>query len=187
GSRVRVIEGQQGERRLRTLRCGRKRRRNADAVPGEVSRSDRELSSEGSDDARALRAESAVGDGGDADQGDPATRAPQQMEDPGVDRDGIQRPRRIGRGEGSAELSRVLPPRAERRVDGRSFTVSRGTAQYCLSQIFLNSTLIGCPTCIWKPMRPFSMRPLMSSSTSMLVRCPFNISAIMLPRAMTST
>ena len=68
-----------------------------DAVPREIPRSDRELPPEGSDDARALRAQSGVGHRRDADQGDPPDGEEEQVEDPGIDRARIRHPRRLGR------------------------------------------------------------------------------------------
>src|SRR5829696_7472795 len=56
-------------------------------------------------------------------------------------------------------------------------------AQYVFSHMFLNSTFMGGPTWHWNPIRPFSARPLVSSSTSTLVTWPLRISVSMLPRA----
>ena len=58
----------------------------------EVPRSDRELPSQGSHHAGALRAESGVGHRRNADQRDPPDGAEEQVEDAGIDRAGIQIP-----------------------------------------------------------------------------------------------
>ena len=111
---VRPVQGQQGQRRFRPLGRGRQRRRHADAVPGEVPRSHRQLPPEGPHHAGALLAQHRVGNRRDTDQGNPAAGEEEQVGHSRVDRARIRRARRLGRGEGSQEVRRVLPGGAER-------------------------------------------------------------------------
>jgi hypothetical protein len=88
----------------------RRGRRRSDPVPEHVPRPHRELPPEGSNDARARREESGMGNGRHTHHADPAAGETEQMDDAGVHRAGVPGARRIGCGEGSREVPGLLPP-----------------------------------------------------------------------------
>ena len=75
-----------------------------------------------------LRAQSRVGHGRDADQGNPPAGAEEQVEDPGVDRARIQRARGLGRREGSQKVPGVLPGRARGEVEPHATGAGGGSS-----------------------------------------------------------
>ena len=89
---------------------------------------DLELPPQGQNDAGTLRAQSGVGHGRDADQGNPSVGAEEQVEVPGVDRARIQRARGLGRREGSQKVPGVLPGRARGEVERHTTGAGGGSS-----------------------------------------------------------
>ena len=96
-----------------------------------------------------LRAQSAVGYGRDADQGNPPAGEEEQVEDPRLDRARIRHPRRLGRREGNEEVRGVLPDGAhgEELASSRAAVSSAAAGELASRRFAPRSPLRFSPTC----------------------------------------
>ena len=117
--------------------AGKRRRRWSSSRSSTI---DQQLPSQGPEVPGARRAEPGVGHRRHADRGDPADRAEERLEDPGVDRDGVRRAGGIGRRAGSPEVRRVLPERPDVELNAEQLRAATWTRPKRVESSGLTST-----------------------------------------------